>query len=138
MIEAAPQLPTTNSQFSIFNSPRNSIENWLLKIGHLSFQLSALFNKTGSYFCTDPKEGSVCVEGVALIIFLPAPTLTGQITAGVFSLCGSGVAGTNFIIQASADLVTWRPLQTNALPFNFLDTNASAYRWRFYRAVVAH
>jgi hypothetical protein len=37
---------------------------------------------------------------------------------------GVGVPGFNFILEGSTDLVNWQPLQTNASPFNFTDTNA--------------
>jgi len=44
------------------------------------------------------------------------------------------------VIQASADLQTWIPLQTNLLgsgPLYFSDTNAPANVQRFYRAQLS-
>jgi predicted outer membrane repeat protein len=58
-------------------------------------------------------------------------------TAG-FSITGEGMPGTNIIIEVSTNLIDWQPLQTNPSPFTFIDTNAPASRFRFYRAVLAH
>jgi hypothetical protein len=40
------------------------------------------------------------------------------------------------MVQASTDLVSWLPLQTNPAPFLFVDTNAAGYRCRFYRTML--
>jgi hypothetical protein len=65
--------------------------------------------------------------------------LTGeQWINGAFSVSGLGISGYNFVLEASTNLEIWQPLQTNPSPFNFLDTNAAAFPWRFYRAVTAH
>jgi hypothetical protein len=49
----------------------------------------------------------------------------------------TGPSGSNVVIQASTDLKTWIPLQTNQLgsgPFHFSDPQSSTNTRRFYRA----
>ena len=61
-------------------------------------------------------------------------------TNGVFGFDVSGPSGSNVVIQASADLKTWVPLQTNLLNnglLYFSDSQAPANRQRFYRAVLS-
>jgi len=51
-----------------------------------------------------------------------------------------GPSGSNVVIQASTDLKTWIPLQTNLLgsgPLHFSDTQSPANGQRFYRAQVS-
>jgi hypothetical protein len=55
-----------------------------------------------------------------------------------FSVSGAGIVGMNFIIEVSTNLENWQPAQTNPSPFTFIDTNAPASPFRFYRAVLAH
>jgi hypothetical protein len=49
-----------------------------------------------------------------------------------------GVMGDRAVIDASQDLKTWVPIETNSVDFNallhFHDVNAALYPWRFYRA----
>jgi hypothetical protein len=63
-------------------------------------------------------------------------TLTVPIqTGGQFGFTVSGVAGTQYVVQASTDLVNWVSLQTNSAPFNFVDTGAGGFQQRFYRTL---
>ena len=45
------------------------------------------------------------------------------------------VSGTSFVIEASTDLVNWVPVETNTVPFTFVDPSAGQYGRRFYRVV---
>jgi len=47
----------------------------------------------------------------------------------------AGVAGFNYAVQASTNLIDWVPLLTNTPPFTFMDTNAAGFQQRFYRSV---
>jgi hypothetical protein len=61
----------------------------------------------------------------------------GGFTNGVFGFDISGPSGSSVVIQASADLQTWIPLQTNLLgsgPLYFSDPQSPANVRRFYRA----
>jgi hypothetical protein len=54
----------------------------------------------------------------------------------VFGFDVIGPSGSNVVIQASADLQTWMPLQTNLLgsgPLYFSDTQSTTNARRFYR-----
>ena len=56
----------------------------------------------------------------------PAPGLNAAALAGgQFSFNLTGVAGYEYVIQASADLTGWQPVQTNTAPFTFTLTNAA-------------
>jgi hypothetical protein len=61
-------------------------------------------------------------------------------TNGVFGFDVSGPSGSSVVIQASTDLQTWIPLQTNLLgsgPFYFSDSQSPANVRRFYRAQLS-
>ena len=58
-------------------------------------------------------------------------------TNGVFGFDVIGPSGSNVVIQASTDLQTWIPLQTNLLgngPLYFSDAQSITNVQRFYRA----
>jgi hypothetical protein len=66
----------------------------------------------------------------------PAPALgTVALNSGQFNFSVGGVAGYQYVIEASADLTNWRPLQTNAAPFTFTLTNAAGSPQQYFRAV---
>ncbi|MGA2177166.1 MAG: immunoglobulin domain-containing protein [Verrucomicrobiota bacterium] len=66
----------------------------------------------------------------------PAPALSAAtLSGGQFSFNVTGVAGYEYVIEASADLANWLPCQTNLAPFTFTLTNAADYSQQFYRAV---
>lgn len=52
-----------------------------------------------------------------------------------FSFPVTGITGSNCVIQVSTNLTQWVPLLTNAVPFQFTDSNANHFSRRFYRAV---
>jgi hypothetical protein len=61
-------------------------------------------------------------------------------TGGAFGFDVSGPSGSNVVIQASTDLQTWIPLQTNLLgsgPLYFSDAQSPANVRRFYRAQLS-
>lgn len=72
----------------------------------------------------------------------PAPTLTScsQQADGSVSVGLAGVAGWTYNIQASTDLAVWTALGAVTAGTNgfcqFHDSNASAFPYRFYRAVL--
>jgi hypothetical protein len=47
-----------------------------------------------------------------------------------------GVAGCNYILEQSSDLLTWWPVETNVVPFTFMDTNVPGRRACFYRGRI--
>jgi uncharacterized repeat protein (TIGR01451 family) len=66
------------------------------------------------------------------------PQLTAGYTTGTgaFHLSVTGVTGQSAIIQASTNLVSWFPVYTNVIPFNFTNFDSTNYLMRFYRVVV--
>ena len=81
------------------------------------------------------------------IIIIPVPTVLGiatdaaiGFTNGVFGFDVTGPAGSNVAIQASTDLQTWIPLQTNLLGSGLLyfsDPQSTTNARRFYRAQLS-
>jgi hypothetical protein len=62
------------------------------------------------------------------------------ITNGAFGFDVTGPSGSNVVIQASTDLKTWIPLQTNLLGSGLLyfsDTRSPANVQRFYRVQLS-
>jgi hypothetical protein len=62
------------------------------------------------------------------------------VTNGLFGFSVSGPSGASVIIQASTDLQTWIPLETNLLgsgPLYFSDPQSPANVQRFYRAQLS-
>jgi hypothetical protein len=61
---------------------------------------------------------------------LSAPALIGE----QLSFNVAGVAGYQYVIESSADLTNWLPLQTNASPFVFTLTNTFSLAQQYFRA----
>ena len=60
-----------------------------------------------------------------------------MIKSGIFSFQINGQAGSNVVIKSSNDLKTWDPVFTNNIfngSFQFNDTNASKYFFKYYKA----
>lgn len=63
-------------------------------------------------------------------------TSEGFATNGAFRLGFSGVPGSNYILQATTNFISWVSLSTNQAPsnqFNLFDPGATNYPYRFYR-----
>jgi uncharacterized repeat protein (TIGR01451 family) len=88
---------------------------------------------------TDPNPDDN-TSAATLLISGPAtpPQLTAGYTTGTgaFHLSVTGVTGQSAIIQASTNLVSWFPVYTNVIPFNFTNFDSTNYLMRFYRVVV--
>jgi hypothetical protein len=66
------------------------------------------------------------------------PSLDLKVAGGVSTVTLTGTQGENYILQASSDLIHWTNLHTNALPMVYVDSAASQFPMRFYRAMLAH
>ena len=69
----------------------------------------------------------------------PQPQVSGlTYTNGVFSLTVSNGSGSDFIIQASTNLINWVGIYTNfsTTPFTWSDANSDNFGLRFYRIQV--
>jgi hypothetical protein len=83
-----------------------------------------------------PNELFRAVKFAPVLNPFPAPGLSAATLAGgQFSFNLTGVAGYEYVVQASADLSNWLPVQTNTAPFTFTLTNAAGYAQQYFRAV---
>ena len=72
--------------------------------------------------------------------FTVAPTSPATLTQAVYAngqyaFYVSGTPGSQYVVQASTNLVDWVSVETNTAPFTFVDVNAAQYTHQFYRAV---
>jgi hypothetical protein len=63
----------------------------------------------------------------------PLITSTFVSSSGQFGLSVTGVAGNQYVVQSSTNLINWVVLQTNTAPFNFIDINTAGFSRRFFR-----
>jgi hypothetical protein len=84
--------------------------------------------------------GSITSAPAVMLLDGPARINSFGMANGAFQLEFAGPAGSNYVIEASSDLVNWVPVFTNDAPNGFLDfsdTNIN-FTGRFYRAVTNH
>jgi hypothetical protein len=111
-------LPTTNSL--LYSAPFNLTNN--ATVSAAAFETN--------YF------NSIAVS--AQFIVPPVMFLSQNFTNGVFQMQFLGSLGSNYVLQASTNLVNWIPLVTNPATtnlLNFIDPHSSNYPNRFYRAL---
>ncbi len=79
------------------------------------------------------------VDQVSFVSATAQPPAFGapKYLAGVFQSDVTGAPGAAYVILASSDLLTWKPLTTNTVPFTFKDQTAGQFSRRFYRATPA-
>jgi len=78
------------------------------------------------------------VAASALFLVQPVAFTAQGFTNQVFQLGFTGIPGSNYVLQATTNLVNWTPLATNATftnQFIWFDWQATNYPHRFYRAV---
>ena len=86
-----------------------------------------------NHFVTVGTNGAIFLSGSTI----PSLTVSSQLPAGV-QLSVTGGLGPTYQLQASSDLMTWTNLTTFTnigAGTNYLDTTASNFPQRFYRAV---
>lgn len=64
----------------------------------------------------------------------PATLAAAAVTGGQFSVSITGTTGSQYVIQASTNLVDWVNVQTNLAPFTFVDPAAAGNPQCFYRS----
>jgi len=60
---------------------------------------------------------------------------TYSASAGQFSFAVNGSAGSQYVVEASTNLIDWVSLETNTVPFAFVDPDAANFGQRFYQAL---
>ena len=74
----------------------------------------------------------------ALFFVQPLQFAAETLSNGIFQLQFLGAIGSNYVLQASTNLMNWTPLATNPATtnaVNFVDVNSSNYPNRFYRVL---
>jgi hypothetical protein len=102
---------------------------------------SATFDAPGSYVLrlTASNAFAEVVGDVAVNVSIPPLISDLSVSNGVFGFQVSGPSGTNYIVQASTNLVMWTNLFTTnpaAMPFGWSDVLATNFPRRFYRLVL--
>ena len=86
------------------------------------------------YFAATTLTASGSESPVSSEIVYVAPAVSSAAFApGQFSCQVVGPPGSPYVVEASTDLVNWVCLETNFVPFTFVDTNTSSFGLRFYR-----
>jgi hypothetical protein len=92
----------------------------------------------GSYSVVVSNAATSATSSSAFLTVLsPVPVLSQPVSPafGEFQFDVVGIAGSNYAVLASTNCVDWVPVITNSSPFTFVETNASSFPARFYRAV---
>ena len=78
------------------------------------------------------------VAASALFLVQPLSFISEAYTNQQFRMGLLGVTGSNYVLEASTDLLNWIPISTNIAPgnsFDVVDPNASNFPNRFYRVL---
>jgi len=96
-------------------------------------------NQAGTYSVVVSSSAGSTTSTAKLTVYATAAATLASTThaEGQYALIVAGVPGYKYVVQASADMINWVPVQTNTAPFTFVDTNASKFGQRFYRSVYA-
>jgi hypothetical protein len=102
--------------------------------------ITGLSASTTYYFAATTYDASGYESGFSNETITTVPNSPASLTAaflvdGQFALSVSGVTNHPCVVQASTNLVDWVAVQTNTVPFTFVDSNASQFGQHFYRAV---
>jgi hypothetical protein len=93
-------------------------------------------NNAGTYrLIASNSSGSVTSE-VSTVVYFPSgawPLGAGSWTNSTFKFSQDHVAGYQYIVFGTTNLVDWVALKTNTVPFTFTDDSATNYLYRFYR-----
>ncbi len=102
-------------------------------------------NNAGIYSVKVKDSGGTTTSDYVLLSVLPPPVAvpihilspTAGLTAAGFNLSLSTPTSSNVVIEASSDLTNWVPIYTNldsTGSISFMDTSATNYPYRYYRA----
>jgi uncharacterized repeat protein (TIGR03806 family) len=78
------------------------------------------------------------VAAGAQFLVQPLLFISAGFTNNVFQLGFSGISGSNYVLQATTDFLTWTPISTNTAVsnlFNLVDPKATNFPYRFYRVL---
>ena len=105
-----------------------------------SFRFASAFNlSTNATVAASAFETGFINSAAASAFFSVLPvhfTSAGFLTNQQFQLGFVGVIGSNYVLQATTNFLTWTPISTNTAitnQFNLLDPKATNFPFRFYR-----
>ena len=135
---SASALLTVGTTLGVFQNANQMILNW-----SGPWALQSATNANGPY-ADIPGAASPFTNLMSAApkeFFRLRSTAVNAVTAigsspGGFVVGASGIPGYNYVIEASTNLINWTAIQTNSVPFQFIDVNASNYPMRFYRTVL--
>jgi len=120
-------LATTGTQVPVYGATNVTLS---LTSGQTYYFAAASFDNNWNTSPLSPTisvtVGSVANTGGMLSALVGLPS-------GQFGFTFSGAVNTQYIVQASTNLVSWVSLQTNTGSFQFIDSKASQFPRRFYR-----
>ena len=129
-------LQSTNNGATLYYTLDGSLPTTNSFLYATPFALTSNATVTANAFETG-FNNSVAAQAVFIVtppmIFF---TSTGFLTNGQFQLGFSGVASSNYVLQATTNFINWVPLSTNLAPsnmFNLFDPQATNFPYRFYR-----
>ena len=76
------------------------------------------------------------VAASALFLVQPLSFISEGFTNQQFQMSLAGLTGSNYVLEASTDLLNWIPISTNTASTNYfhlIDPNATNFPRRFYR-----
>jgi hypothetical protein len=118
-----------NSAVSVLNPSATSVT-----IRGLTNGTTYYFAATSFDYSNNQSGFSAEISGVIGSTVSAAATLTSLFTSsGQFGFTVNGAANSQYMVQASTDLVHWVTLQTNAASSSFVDSNAAQFPHRYYR-----
>ncbi len=127
------------SGWSALGSGVNSVVNALAVSGSTLYA-GGYSSIAGTNVSAYAAEANLAGTPVSPALALITANAAFSFTNGVFGFDVAGPAGSNVVIQASTNLQTWIPLQTNLLGsglLHFSDAQSPANRRRFYRAQLS-
>lgn len=140
--------PSTNvTGYYIYYGPSSGNYTNVVPVSNVTnVTIRGLVSGQTYYFAATAYNSSYQTGGFSSELSVTAGTVATQaaagflsaiatLPAGQFGFSMAGSTGAEYIVQASTDLVHWVALQTNSAPFTFVDSNASHFSHRFYRAV---
>ncbi|MBI3882593.1 MAG: DUF3500 domain-containing protein [Verrucomicrobia bacterium] len=135
--------PAQTLTFALLTAPTNATLN--TNSGVLAWRpLISQADSTNQFSVSVTDSGSPSMSATSSFsVFVSAATVPGNTMVnysnGVFSFQVSGIAGPDYIIQASTNLTDWGSLDTNTpgvLPFNWTNLSAGDYAARFFRVLL--
>lgn len=135
--------PAQTLTFALLNAPTNAtlgsssgVLAWRPLISQASSTnaFSVSVTDSGSPSMSATQSFSVIVSAATA----PSNTVVSY-TGGTYQFSVGGIAGPDYIIQASTNLSTWETVSTTtptSLPFNYTDAAANNYPVRFFRVLL--